>query len=1003
VVLLISGFVNLRAAEFPEPFNTETRGNPMPAEESARSFRLPPGFRAEVVAGEPTVRQPIAMTMDARGRLWVAENYTYAEAKVGYEMRLRDRIVILEDTQGNGHFDKRTIFWDEAKILTSIEVGYGGVFVLCPPQLLFIPDRNHDDVPDSKAEVLVDGLANPSANLHTFANGLKWGPDGWLWGRVGISAPLRGGIPGTPDTERVALNGGIWRYHPVRKVFEAVAHGTTNPWGLDWDADGEPFFINTVIGHLWHAIPGAHFERMHGQDVNAHSYGFIPQHADHYHFDTGAGWTKSRAAYDGSSFAPGSDGLGGGHAHSGLMIYQGDNWPEVYRGRLFTINLHGRRINQERLERDGSGYVGKHEEDLLSVGDPWFRGLDLFYGPDGGVFISDWSDTGECHDNDGVHRTSGRIYKVTYGEPKPAGSKADLTRLGNSELIPLLYHRNEWFVRQARRVLADRAAAGTDLISVKARLMERFESETNRLGKLHTLWGLIAVQGISRDWLLQRCEDADEHIRSWAVRLLVDDPARLSPRGLKRLETLAGQDASPLVRLYLASALQRLPIERRVLLASALLAHPEDVYDHNLGLMIWYGVEPLVIPFRYNAVTLALASQHPIVRQYIARRFTDEISKSPELLEGLLTAGTDRPDNIKADILRGMSQALKGWKHANAPSTWMAFANSSRHSGDEEIRNLIRNLGFVFGDEQGFAELRKTVLDRSQSAERRREALQLLAESSAPDLRTTLAAVMDDAALRVPSIAVQVQLGEPEAPAQAVDAYPGASSEDRQRLLQGLVSRAGSARELLDAVAQKRVPRTDISAFLARQIAKLNDPALTARLTEVWGAVRPADLNKKAESARHRENLGAERLKAADLPHGRVLFGQVCGSCHQLYGEGGKVGPDLTGSGRAVLDYLLENIVDPSAVVASDYRLALLTLKDGRSVNGILREQTPQTVTVQNPVERITLDRREIESLEISPQSMMPEGLLDGLAPDDRRDLIAYLMHPRQVPLPTAK
>src|SRR4029077_9195050 len=188
-------------------------------------------------------------------------------------------------------------------------------------------------------------------------------------------------------------------YHPLRTRFEALTHGTTNPWGHDWNALGELFFINTVNGHLWHMIPGAHFVRPHTVDPNPRAYAQIDQHADHWH------WDHSKELILGAPGA-GDSPRGGGHAHSGLSIYQADQWPAAYRGRLLTLNFHGRRVNVERLERSGSGYVGRHEPDILFAAAPWFRGIDLSYGPDGGLFILDWSDTGDCHDHDGVHRSS---------------------------------------------------------------------------------------------------------------------------------------------------------------------------------------------------------------------------------------------------------------------------------------------------------------------------------------------------------------------------------------------------------------------------------------------------------------------------------------------------------------------------------------------------------------------------------------------------------------------
>ncbi|MCA9205138.1 MAG: dehydrogenase, partial [Planctomycetales bacterium] len=251
------------AEEFPAIYNSEAdrEAQPMPAEEAAGRMQVPPGFHVGTFASEPDVQNPIAMTWDARGRLWIAENYTYAERSQRFDLTLRDRVIILADNDGDGTSDRRTVFTDQVQMLTGLEVGRGGVWLMCPPQLLFIPDADHDDVPDGPAQVVLDGFEVAKDNYHNFANGLRWGPDGWLYGRCGGSCPGRVGRPGTPDEHRVALEGGIWRVHPVTSHFEVLTHGTTNPWGHDWNQWGECFFINTVNGHLWHLIPGAHLDR----------------------------------------------------------------------------------------------------------------------------------------------------------------------------------------------------------------------------------------------------------------------------------------------------------------------------------------------------------------------------------------------------------------------------------------------------------------------------------------------------------------------------------------------------------------------------------------------------------------------------------------------------------------------------------------------------------------------------------------------------------------------
>lgn len=1019
---MLAGLIGVSAAadDFPTPTNSERRGEPMPPAEALANFQLPSGFQASLFAAEPDVRQPIAMAFDPRGRLWVAENYTYAETGVNFATNFNDRVLILEDADHDGRFDQRTVFWDQAKLLTSVEVGLGGVFLMCPPNLLFVPDRNGDDQPDGPPEVLLDGFNTTTGNRHTFANGLRWGPDGWLWGRVGISSGAKIGRPGQAEAGRVEMRGGIWRYHPARRVFEAVSHGTTNPWGLDWNEVGEPFFINTVIGHLWHAIPGAHFQRMHGEDVLPRSYALIGQHADHFHFDTGAGWQKSRAAHDGSAFAAGSDDLGGGHAHCGLMIYQGDNWPAEMRGKVFTINLHGRRVNVERLERRGSGYVGRHEPDLFRIGDPWFRGIDLLQGPDGGVFLADWSDTGECHEHDGVHRLSGRIYKLTHGTPKQP-AEPDLTKLETAALVTLLFDRNEWLARQARRVLTDRAAAGRDAEAARQALFAEFSRRTDTHGRLRALWALNALGAADANWLRGLLAETDEHVRSWAVRLLADEIAFEFGPGVtgKRITThappesrgrliettrtlvqMAKTERSALVRLYLAAALQKLPVDAGTAVALSLLMRGEDANDHNVPLMLWYGLAPLIETNPGVTAGMTRRTPHRLVRQLIARALAEGLETNPKPIESLLREAIEGDDTAKVDTLRGMTEGLRGWRKATPPSIWGEFLTAARNGSDPEIAERLRDLNVLFRDGRALDELRQVVADAGAGSANRRQALKTLVDSGADNLAPLLKKMVGDSTLRATALAGLLQLGDAGAPGLALGNYQWLGLEERPAVLNALTTRTAAARELLQALAEGRIPRGDFTPFHARQIASLNDAELTAQLEKAWGTVRATDADRRNTIERLRGELTPARLQSANLGRGRHVFVQACAPCHRLYGEGGQVGPDLTGSGRTDLGYLLENTVDPGAVVPADFRMTVAMLKDGRVLNGVLRAQNERTVTIENQTERVTIERSEVTSLETSPGSMMPDGLLESLPPDDARDLLAYLMHPRQVMLP---
>src|ERR1043166_3999254 len=644
------------ASEFPAPYNSETAsGPPMSAADAAVKMTLPAGFKATVFAAEPDVQNPIAMAWDSRGRLWVAENYTYSENAKKYDLNLRDRILIFEDKDGDGKFDSRKVFTDELQVVTSIEVGHDGVWVMCPPQLLFIPDADGNDVPDAAPIVAVDGFTPSPDMYHTFANGLRFGPDGWIYGRCGASSMGEIGIPGTPLAQRIPLLGTMWRYHPRRKAVEVLSSGTTNPWGHDWDANGELFFINTVNGHLWHQIPGAHYTRPHTFDPNPRVYSLIDMHADHWHFDTQMGWQRSR---DGAA-----NDLGGGHAHVGMMIYQGDNWPAEYRGRLFTPNLHGRRVNQEILERSGSGYVGKHGKDFMVAADPWFRGMEISCGPDGGAMVLDWSDTGDCHDYNGVHRTSGRIYKITYGEPK-RNAIADVSKLSVAELVKLQTHANDWFSRRARIELEARVAGGVSVAGAKGALREMFARSGDVTVKLRSLWALNAIGAADESFLRAQLRHNDEHVRTWAIRLLtdtwpLDTVMSQRPAGRREMASadlqkefgrMARNDSSGLVRLALASTLQRIPIAARGALAEELVARKEDANDHNLPLMVWYGLIPVGDSHPAALGKGAVKSEFSETRKLIARRLAEDIEKNPAPLNALVEVGGKKSVPFQADV-----------------------------------------------------------------------------------------------------------------------------------------------------------------------------------------------------------------------------------------------------------------------------------------------------------------------------------------------------------------
>jgi putative membrane-bound dehydrogenase-like protein len=964
---------------------------PVPPAEAPGRMTLPDGFRATLFAGEPDVVQPIAMATDDRGRLWVAECYSYPQWTK--EKEGKDRILIFEDKDGDGRFHTRKVFYDKIANISGLQVGFGGVWVCATPNLLFIPDKNGDDVPDGPPVVVLDGW-DLSAKHNVF-NSLTWGPDGWLYGCNGIMSNSKVGKPGTPPEQRVALNCGVWRYHPTKEIFEAVAHGTTNPWGLDFDDYGQMFITNCVIKHLWHVVPGAHFQRMYGLDINPNSYGLLESCADHIHWGGGS-WTESRGG-QGKHDQP-----GGGHAHAGALVYLGDNFPDTYRNHVFMCNIHGNRLNDDILERHGSGYVAHHNKDFLLANDPWFRGLSLQASADGGLFVSDWTDTGECHNYDKVDRTNGRIYKVTYGKPAPF--QGDVAKLSDAELVKLQLHRNDWQVRHARQVLQERAAAGKLEKGTQEALRKILRENADVTRQLRALWTLHVTGGADEKLLLDMLASPREELRGWAVQLGLED-RKPSAALLSRLAEMAAKDPSPFVRLYLASALQRLLPGQHWAIAEALVGHGEDAADAYLPLMIWYGVEPLVTDDTERFAGLILKAKIPLIRENVARRLASQGGNAADSaswgLRSLLQLfGRVEDAAVQLDILHGIHEAFAGRRQVPRPNDWPAVYQKLSQSPSAEVRDQALLLAVLFDDPQAMASLRKLVTDGTGTAAARQNALQALIRKKSPDLVPLLQSLLTDRAVRDAALRGLASYGDESTPEAILRQYPSLNEEEKADAIHTLASRPAYAHALLDAIEQGKVARQDVSAFTVRQLQGLNDKKINDKLTKVWGVLRPASQEKAALTARYKALLTADYLAKGDRSQGRLIFARTCASCHVLFGEGGKIGPELTGSQRANLDYLLDNVLDPSAVVPYDYQVTLIQTKDGRLITGIIKQENEKVVTVQTQNEVLAVPKAEIDERTKSPISMMPEGLFAKMKDEEVRDLVAYLASPTQVPLP---
>ncbi len=952
--------------------------------EAAERMTVPAGFHVALAAGEPQVHQPIAFTIDHRGRLWVAEAYTYPVRAP--EGQGKDKIIILEDTTGDGQLDSRKVFAEGLNLVSGLEIGFGGVWVGAAPYLLFIPDEDGDDRPDSEPRILLDGFGYE--DTHETLNAFIWGPDGWLYGCHGVFTHSRVGKPGTPDEERTPLNAGVWRYHPQRHQFEVFAWGTSNPWGVDFDSTGQAFLTACVIPHLYHFVQGARYERQGGQHFNPYVYEDIKTIADHRHY---AGNIRDHAWWgkDVVDIPTDTSSAGGGHAHCGCMIYLGDNWPEKYRDTLFVCNIHGNRVNNEILEPRGSGFVGKHGKDIIFANDHWFRGINLRYGPDGSVYLIDWYDRNACHraTPEIWDRSNGRIYNVRYGEREPL--HVDLAKLESRELVQLHMHRNEWYVRMARRLLQER---GGDAATHTA-LRQIMQTATDTAVRLRALWTLHVTGGLSNADLLDLLSHEEAAVRCWAIQLALEDHAA-EPELIAELERMAADDPSPRVRLYLAAALQRLPSGQRWGIAENLLAHAADADDHNLPLMIWYGVEPLAAASPQRALQLADAAKLPQVTRFLVRRVAAQEDHLPWVTAALAAA---EDEQRQALLLEETLHALKGRADVKQPASWQAAYDKLTRSDSAAILRQADELALVFGDRRVLPRMRETLADRNAPLPLRTRALETLVDGRDTEAVSVMHTVLAEPALRGPALRGLANFDNAATPECILAHYATFSDAEKGDAIQTLSSRASYARAMLAAVRDGQLPRTDIHAYHIQQLLRFEDDALKQQVTDVWGAIRSTPADKLARIEELKSALPPDRLAAADRGNGRRLFDKTCATCHKLFGEGSVVGPELTGSNRANLDYLLENVVAPSAVVGKDYRPTEFELVDGRIVSGLVQLETESALTIKTVNDTIVVPKKNIDFQRVLEQSMMPEGLLDTLQAAEIRDLVAYLGSPTQV------
>jgi putative heme-binding domain-containing protein len=978
--------------------------DPLPPGESLRRFKPRPGLAVDLVAAEPVVRQPLCLNFDERGRMWVVQYVQYpfpAGLKVvEYDKFIRakfdkvppapprqipghDVVTILEDVDRDGSFRSAKTFVDGLSIATSALPGRGGrgpgdhgVWVMNAPYLLFYPDANRDDVPDGDPIVHLSGFG--IEDTHAVASNLTWGPDGWLYGCQGstCTAKVKVELSGSDKTTNF-LGQAVWRYHPETHRFEIFAEGGGNTFGLEFDDAG-----NAFTGTNWgkyrglHLVQGGYYVKgwgKHGPLTNPYAFGYF-EHMPH-------------------------EGNADRLAHT-FVVYGGGLLGPEYDGKIISPNSLQSRLQVTQLKRDGSTFKTAEEPFLVTTDDGWFRPVDLKAGPDGAIYVADFYERRISHvdPRDTWDRTNGRIWRVRPAGWKPKSVAMDLAAEPAGKLVERLDSPNRWERSTARLVLGERGAK-----EVVPALRKRLEDTRlhNRDGvpspdngrSLDVLWTLFALGEANDETLVAALDRFRPDVVRWAVRL-AGDKAGTSPSAgvLAEMLHLAEQSTNPHVRSQLASTARRIAPRDGLDIVKAMVEADlaADREDPHIPLLLWWAMEANAVPHR-DLVVPAQADPwlwrtklgDAVLLPRLARRYAAE--PSPENQASLVRLLDAAPgDAVRGLLLAGAKEAFGGADLAPLSPALLAWF---KRSGDVE-------LALRAGDSSAAAAALGVAADEKEDKVRRVRLIGALGhagESTGPAL-LTIARTTKQKDVRRAAIAALPRFESPALADGLVGLYPklGTDADLKSATVAALLARPAWAAALARAVAAGTIPKADVGPADVERLRQFDDPAVAPLVEQAFGkAVRATGAEKLREVERVKRLV---TTGVGDAAAGKALFAARCAACHTLFGEGGKVGPDLTGYDRRNVNDMVTNVVDPSAYIREEFAAFRVKTKAGEAYVGLIVERAGDRLTVADAAgQRTTVARADVADERALTTSLMPEGLLDGLRDQEVRDLYRYL------------
>lgn len=974
---------DLKTEDLKTP-DTFPRFAPLSPSEAESSFVVQDGFRMQLIAAEPLITDPVAMAYDENGRAYVVEmnDYPYTDKKshAAWADNVTDRPIgkvrLLEDVDGDGKFDKSNVFVEGLSWPSGIVCSRGGVYITATPDVWYCKDNDGDGVADERRKVLT-GFRK--YNVQAIINNPIWGLDNRLY----VAGSSNGGDIQSPiDSKRFSWRGDF-RIDPQTEAFQPESGSgrfgnTFDDWGNRFICNIRNPVIQVVLNHQilarnpFYAAPKAMFDSAESGDQ-------LPI----YRISPVEPWRELRArqwSNDPTKKLPRSELTGGGvlTSTSGLTIYRGDQYGMSYSGQAFLGEVANNVIHRQTLVRDGVTFraqrVDQGVEFVASV-DTWFRPVNLVNAPDGTLHVLDmyrefiehpWSIPDDIHERLDLEsgRDRGRIYRLL----PPKFSQTAPPRLGNAtlqELVNALDDAKAWWRETAQRLLLERMEKQTIPL-----LETKFEDASIR-GRIHILWTLAGLGGLSEPVLSKAMNDDASEVREQAIELV-----RLFPKNqsISKAVLALSQDSDKRVRFRTAIALGEINTpESCSSLAQLALRDGQD-------------------PWIRAAILSAPPAQTPsVIRNYLEmiNKQTDVDREATWLREAMNIIGAEGEKKVIAALVLQVEASTKG-NAASQRAFWDGLLSGLRRNG--------RTISQILGDQELDAtqvvskqldEARKALNDSRTLAVDRLSAIEWLCQDEPNNSLPLLTKLLDDNPPQPIQIAIVNAISrfrEPHAAELLLDRWRKYTPSVRESAFAAIMLRKERIQLLLDRVAKGEILPSTIDLSRKSQLLTSKDEAIQRRAKELLGDT--STTARRDVVKRYREALSLK----GDSDRGKVLFAKHCAACHRREGQGVELGPNLETVRDWDADRILLNIYDPHREVTGQYLSYSVLLKDGRTLTGMIADETATSLTIkQKDIQSQTILHGEIEQVSTSGLSLMPNGLEEVLSLQDTADLIELL------------